>query len=214
MNAFVDMPHNYHVTLNGQAGNVKASELYGDVLVINPAVVLVYKLFTIMRVKKLKKLHSLTFVTDNKKTLINTIKSQFKVIKAAGGLVFKDDKILLMYRLNKWDLPKGKLDKDEKSSAGAVREVEEECNIKVQLHEKICSTWHTYTLNGSKIIKKTKWYLMTCLDDSQMQPQVEEDIEKLVWVDRQEAEALLSTSYQSIQFVLGCYLQSQDVLPG
>ena len=34
--------------------------------------------------------------------------SKFKVIKAAGGLVRKKDKFLMIYRLKKWDLPKGK----------------------------------------------------------------------------------------------------------
>jgi hypothetical protein len=192
----------FHVRFNDQTVHVKATQLQGDVLVIEPSVLLLFKIFTLMRTKKLKKMNSITFVTSNKKNFVNAIKGHFKIIKAAGGLITKDDKILLMYRLKKWDLPKGKLDKNEKSKDGAVREVEEECNIKVKLERKICSTWHTYTQNGSKILKKTKWYEMSCLDDSHMRPQVEEDIEQLIWVDKEQAEILLSTkSYKSIKYV-------------
>jgi 8-oxo-dGTP pyrophosphatase MutT (NUDIX family) len=37
-----------------------------------------------------------------------------KTIVAAGGLVFNENKELLMiYRRSKWDLPKGKLDEGE-----------------------------------------------------------------------------------------------------
>ena len=37
--------------------------------------------------------------------------SMMKMIEAAGGIVInKDEKILFIYRLGKWDLPKGKLE--------------------------------------------------------------------------------------------------------
>ena len=36
------------------------------------------------------------------------IKKKFKVVKAAGGLVRKKEKVLMIYRMKKWDLPKGK----------------------------------------------------------------------------------------------------------
>jgi 8-oxo-dGTP pyrophosphatase MutT (NUDIX family) len=182
------------------------------VLVSEPTVVLLYKLFTLMRVKKLKKLESITFATANKKELVKAVKRHFKIIKAAGGVVIKDDRILLMYRLKKWDLPKGKLEKDENSKTGAVREVEEECNVKVKLEHKVCATWHTYMQNGSRILKKTKWYAMTCLDDSQMKPQLEEDIEQLIWVDQVQAKILLADSYCSINYVVDKYIQKKKAL--
>ena len=37
--------------------------------------------------------------------------------------------MLFIYRFNKWDLPKGKLNKGEKKQDCAIREVEEECGI-------------------------------------------------------------------------------------
>jgi 8-oxo-(d)GTP phosphatase len=204
----------YDIKLDGQSTQVKASQLKGNVVVVEPSVLLLYKLFTLMRVKKLKKLNSLTFITASKADMIKVVKSQFKIVKAAGGLVSKGDQILLMYRLKKWDLPKGKLDKDEKSKAGAIREVEEECNIKVKVERKICSTWHTYTQNGNKILKKTKWYAMICADDSQMQPQAEEDIEQLIWVNPSQAEVLLTNSYESVRYVFEQYYKKQKALLG
>jgi 8-oxo-dGTP pyrophosphatase MutT (NUDIX family) len=202
----------YAVVLEGKQADVKASLLKGHVLVSEPTVVLLYKLFTLMRVKKLKKLESITFATANKKELVKAVKRHFKIIKAAGGVVVKDDRILLMYRLKKWDLPKGKLEKDERSTTGAVREVEEECNVKVKLEHKVCATWHTYMQNGSRILKKTKWYVMTCLDDTQMKPQLEEDIEQLIWVDQVQAKILLADSYCSINYVVDKYIQKQKAL--
>ena len=210
----IEIASRYTTVLDGRQPAIKASLLKGNVLVIEPSVMLLYKFFTVMRVKKLKRLVSITFATANKKELVKAVKRHFKIIKAAGGIVSKDDRILLMYRLKKWDLPKGKLDKDESSKTGAVREVEEECNVQVKLEHKVCATWHTYMQNGSRILKKTKWYAMTCLDDRQMKPQLEEDIEQLIWVDEVQAKILLATSYRSINYVIDKYYQKQKAMQG
>ena len=109
------------------------------------------------------------------------------------------------YRLKKWDLPKGKLEKNEKAKTGAVREVEEECNVEVRLEEKICTTFHTYTYKNEHILKQTKWYSMEILDDSKMKPQLEESIEKLEWMDRKQIHTALINSYSSIRYVVKRY---------
>ncbi|MTI19599.1 NUDIX domain-containing protein, partial [Fulvivirga sp. RKSG066] len=132
---------------------------------------------------------------------------KFKVIKAAGGVVRKGDKILMIYRLKKWDLPKGKLEKKEKIGEAAKREVEEECNVKVELKEKLCTTWHTYTMKRKKVIKRTTWYNMKVLKDKKMQPQVEEDIEEVRWMTPKEVYHGLQNSYKSISFVVDEYFK-------
>src|ERR1041384_622155 len=60
----------------------------------------------------------------NEKLLWKKFCHHFKIIEAAGSLVFNKKKELLMiYRLDKWDLPKGKIEKNEKPAAAALREV-------------------------------------------------------------------------------------------
>jgi 8-oxo-(d)GTP phosphatase len=126
-------------------------------------------------------------------------------IKAAGGLVRKKDKFLMIYRMKKWDLPKGKKEKKEKYRDTAVREVSEECNISVKIGKKICTTWHTYTMNKHAMLKKTRWYVMDALDDAKMRPAVEEDIEELRWMNPKEVYHALQLSYKSIAYVFERY---------
>lgn len=159
----------------------------------------------LLKQNKFKKLEEITFSVSDYDDVIKFFKSKYNIIKAAGGLVFKDGEVLMIYRLKKWDLPKGKLDSGEKSKDGAVREVEEECNIKVKLGKKICTTWHTYKRNGKRILKKTNWYVMFCIDDSEMKPQIEEDIEMLKWMNEREAYQASYNSYSSIRHVFRCY---------
>lgn len=84
----------------------------------------------------------------------------------------------------------------------ATREIEEETGVKAQLKDKICTTWHTYTLNNNRILKRTKWYLFDCADDSKMAPQAEEQIEKLEWCNPEKVKSVLVNSYSSIRFVV------------
>lgn len=197
--------HQYDLTLDGKADfeNVK---LAGRVLVVSEderdIIPLIY--LYLNNPKKLKKLTALHWVTDNYKGTREITKQQFKIVKAAGGLVTKDNLALLIFRLGKWDLPKGKLEKGEETEVGAVREVEEECNIKAALGPKIVSTWHCY-LNSDvqelPILKKTTWYHMTCVDDSQMAPQTEEGIEDIQWMTQREVEIAMKNTYGSIKEV-------------
>jgi len=139
------------------------------------------------------------------------LKKKFKIVKAAGGLVRKKEKFLMIYRMKKWDLPKGKKDAGENSKQTAVREVEEECNVEVKLGKKICTTWHTYTMNKNNMIKKTRWYVMDLVDDSRIKPSIEEDIEELRWMTQKEVYHSLENSYRSIQFVFEEYYRKEKV---
>ncbi|MFD2244658.1 NUDIX hydrolase [Pontibacter ruber] len=199
--------HHYDVVMDAD-DHFSSKDLVGDVLFRDADIPLIDKLVRLMEVKKLKKLSSLTLVTAKKKKLILHLKDQFKIIKAAGGLVVKEGKILMIYRLGTWDLPKGKLNKKEDVEEGALREVEEECNIKVEILDKLPKTWHSYAYKGNKILKKTTWYLMNCTDDSLMKPQAEEFIEEVRWMTPEEVLEVLPKAYTSISFVIRHYLQS------
>lgn len=195
----------------GGSHSLKEFKLAGNVLVKDGSINHAEELLSLMEIKRLKKLKHIVYVPDDYERVRTYIKNQFRVIKAGGGLVVKEGQLLLIHRLGLWDLPKGKLEKDEKTVEGAVREVEEECNILVRAHEKLCSTWHTYLQDGRKTIKKTTWYLMECLDDSRMAPQVAEGITDIAWFKQEEAARLLKASYASIREVYTCYQQQHLV---
>jgi 8-oxo-(d)GTP phosphatase len=198
--------HHYDLILD-EDDQFTSKMLLGDVLIKNVSAAMVDRLVRLMEVKKLKKLNSLTLVTEKKNRLIDHLKDQFKIVKAAGGLVVKDGKILMIYRLGKWDLPKGKIKKIEDDMEGAIREVEEECNIKVDVVEKLPNTWHSYAYKGNKILKKTSWFVMTCLDDSLMKPQAEEFIEAVKFMTPEEIMEVLPETYASITFIIKHYLK-------
>lgn len=153
---------------------------------------------------------SLFITVDNYEAVKIFLKTKFKVVRAAGGLIKKKDRFLMIYRMKKWDLPKGKKDGDEDYKQTAEREILEECNIKVKVGKKICTTWHTYTMNRNSMLKKTRWYAMDLIDDSKIKPQVEEDIEEIRWMTRKEVYHALENSYNSIRFVMGEYYRKKE----
>ncbi|CAG5068705.1 RNA pyrophosphohydrolase [Dyadobacter sp. CECT 9623] len=187
------------------------SMLIGHTLFLNSNATTVLQMLQLLEKDFPKQMLSVTMAAKEKAEIEEKIKDQYKVIKAAGGVVVKDGKWLFMYRRKKWDLPKGKLDKGEDSRTAAVREIEEETGVKSLIKSKICTTWHTYTLNNNRILKRTKWYLCETIDDSKMQPQVEEQIEKLDWYKPSDAKALLINSYSSIRFVVDSLNKKRNV---
>lgn len=187
-------------------------KLIGKVLIKQATARQLERLIRIMELKRLKKLESITFAVDDYEFMVEFIKDQFKVIKASGGVVRKQDKILLIFRLGKWDLPKGKLKKKEESIKCAKREVEEECSIKVDVKDKVCSTWHAYVRKGKRILKRTDWYEMVCLDDSNMQPQIAEFIEEVKWMGHKDVIRSIRNSYASIREVADEYYRLHSEL--
>ncbi|MBO9637475.1 NUDIX hydrolase [Siphonobacter aquaeclarae] len=191
----------YDVVIDTRLEVIKSDNLHGHVLILNASLASLERLMDILHDEHPSALQSILVQVADKKGAESRLKNYFKVVKAAGGVVFKNDQVLLIYRLKRWDLPKGKLDPGEKSKEASVREVNEETGLEVELGEKICTTWHTYTHNGNRILKRTKWYRMTLLDESHMQPQWEEDIEKISWMTRKEVQNALVDSYSSIRYV-------------
>jgi len=200
----VNTGENYDVVLTNQ-DEMLSKKMKGKVFVKNATLMQIGNFLRLTEIKKLKKMDSITFNVADKEIASDYIKDHFKIIKAAGGIVRKGDKFLMIYRLKKWDLPKGKLEKHEDSREGAKREVEEECSVRVEVREKVCSTWHSYTNRGKRILKKTDWYEMSCIDDSKMEPQVMENIEEVCWMDIKEVTKALKNSYGSIEQVFSKY---------
>ena len=125
-----------------------------------------------------------------------------KKIIAAGGLVLNDNNELLMiFRRNKWDLPKGKLDEGETIEACALREVKEETGLQILKLEKFINiTLHTYTdlhLNED-VRKETHWFKMYAPNNQPLIPQLNEGIEKIEWVNNKSVHDKLQNSYTNI----------------
>ncbi len=123
--------------------------------------------------------------TNEIKDVFKKFKKHFKIIKAAGGVVFNEKgELLIMKRLGKWDLPKGKIEKGENTRLAALREVHEECGIHfLGITSNNSSTYHIYFLKGQWILKQTTWFNMVAWDEENLKPQLEEHITEVKWVD-------------------------------
>ncbi len=138
------------------------------------------------------------------KVFLKSVIKNITLIEAAGGLVKNSyGNYLFIYRNDKWDLPKGKIEKDEKVREAAVREVEEECGIKVsKLKEKICKTYHVYVNRGEVVLKKTHWFMMTSKGNEKLKPQKEEGITDVRWFEKHHIEPIIDNTFPSILDVL------------
>jgi len=128
----------------------------------------------------------------------------FTLIEAAGGIVQNNKKdLLFIYRLDKWDLPKGKIEIGETPDECAIREVEEETGVtNLSLKKKIGETYHTYDAFGKHFLKTTHWYYMTCPNEQTLTPQTEEDITSLKWVHTKNIKEPIANTYPSIKDIL------------
>jgi hypothetical protein len=133
----------------------------------------------------------------------------FICIEAAGGLVTNEKEALLMiFRMGKWDLPKGKIEKDESPETAALREVEEETGMSsLRIIEDLDPTFHIYYVNNEKFLKTTFWYKMDCLDHRMPTPQIEEGITTVKWLDKVGVNEAINNTYDSLKGLLEQYLE-------
>ena len=107
----------------------------------------------------------------------------------------------MIYRLEKWDFPKGKVEAGEQYDEAAIREVEEETGLRdITLGKTLPSTFHTYELYGEPILKETHWYKMNALSQS-LTPQTIEDITQAVWIPRADVDEKMKASYASLEWL-------------
>jgi len=137
--------------------------------------------------------------------------SIYRVIEAAGGLVFnKEKELLAIFRRGNWDLPKGKIENGETIEEAAVREVQEETGIhNIKLKKKLGVTYHTYsTKKYKRVLKVSHWFKMTT-KDIEVTPQTEEDIEKVEWVDMYDFIEEYTPMYKNILDITYKYILSK-----
>lgn len=129
---------------------------------------------------------------------------KFTLVKAAGGFVLNEnDQVLMMFRRGNWDLPKGKLDKNEGAEQGAIRETEEETGVKnIILMDPLVKTYHTYHEGTRFMLKETQWFRMKVKGEQELIPQTSEQITKLEWVNKDDLEEYKKNSFPSVVDVL------------
>lgn len=119
-------------------------------------------------------------------------------IKAAGGVVYKParqdespsaPKVLMIYRRDVWDLPKGKKESEESRRDCAIREVSEEVGIdSPAIKGDLGTTYHEYNRDEDRYGKTTYWYAMQINGQNSFTPQEEEDIEEVRWMTVYDAK--------------------------
>jgi 8-oxo-dGTP pyrophosphatase MutT (NUDIX family) len=159
-----------------------------------------------------KKTSRLIVHTKNLKALKVHFFSLFRRVDAAGGLVFNQNgELLTIKRWGLWDLPKGKVEKNERKREAAQREVQEETGvIAADLGKKPLRTYHIYPRGQKVILKTTFWYEMVVKDAENITPQKEEDIEEVKWVEPDEIDDYFSGSYHSLRNLLKGYLDEKN----
>src|SRR5690606_38517053 len=122
---------------------------------------------------------------------------------AAGGMVFNDKKeILFIYRNNRWDLPKGKIEKGETLEESAVWEVEEETGIQdLKITRYLQETYHVSKRKEKYNLKVTHWFEMHYNYEGELVPELSEGIKHVQWKNFAKTEKALTKSYANIKLL-------------
>lgn len=158
-------------------------------------------------VKKLRKnkLSKAYIYHPNHEEILNKFCSTIKKEVAAGGVVTNmKGKVLFIFRNEKWDLPKGKLDKGENIEQCALREVEEETGVKdLSIENFLRITYHIFKNKEEYLLKEVHWFAMKTSYEGPLKGQIEEGIEKVKWKGPKKIKKALENSYTNIRILFG-----------
>jgi 8-oxo-dGTP diphosphatase len=112
------------------------------------------------------------------------------VVRAAGGLILRGGKVLLVHRpkYDDWSFPKGKCHEEESDEACALREVEEETGLRCELLDELGGTSYR---DGKGRPKTVRYWRMRALD-GEFVPHGE--VDEIRWETPETAARLLSWS--------------------
>ena len=145
--------------------------------------------------------------------LWKSFKKKFPVVEAAGGLVERtDNKLLFIFRNNKWDLPKGGVEKKELIIEAAQREVTEETGVSDLIVQKqLSETFHIFKKGKRFRLKKTYWFKMSTSYMGETVPQIEEGIKKIEWVSKEKIDEILNDAFENIRIIVFEVLKSDTL---
>ena len=111
--------------------------------------------------------------------------------------------VLFIYRNNKWDLPKGKAERNETIEETSIREVEEETGVKgLTIENPLQTTYHIFKRGGRNRIKITYWYKMQTNYKGKLKPQEKEGITKVEWLNEEQIALAMKNSYANIKLLV------------
>ncbi|MEZ4778370.1 MAG: NUDIX domain-containing protein [Flavobacteriaceae bacterium] len=139
----------------------------------------------------------------NAETLEKFLREKLPVVEAGGGMVYNSKKeILFIRRNNKWDLPKGRVEKGESYEEAAVRETIEETGVKnLEVRKFLTKTYHIFKRNTKFKLKITYWFEMFSDYNGPLIPEPSEGIKKVKWKNFEKSQKALQDSYENIKLL-------------
>ncbi|HEU4656117.1 MAG TPA: NUDIX hydrolase [Capillimicrobium sp.] len=113
-----------------------------------------------------------------------------ELVQAAGGLVVRDERVLVVHRprYDDWSLPKGKLDPGETFEQAALREVEEEAGLRCELGHELPEVRYTDHRGRPKVVRY--WFMRAPDEAATFVPN--EEVDEIVWLAPDDAVARLT----------------------
>ncbi|MDB2321723.1 NUDIX domain-containing protein [Flavobacteriaceae bacterium] len=161
------------------------------------------KLKKVIKLLNKKNTNSIHLFHKNKDKLLKYFFKLIPTVIAAGGKITNSkSETLFIYRNDKWDLPKGKAEKNEQLPQTALREVKEETGIKeVSINKPLDITYHIFRRNNEYRLKLTYWFDMFSDYQGIFFPQLDEGITDVKWVKKADLEEIKINSYPNIRLL-------------
>ena len=152
---------------------------------------------------KRKKLTVAYIYHPNHEEILKKFTKNIPLTVAAGGVVTNaEGKVMFIYRNDKWDLPKGKIEKGETIKECAIREVMEETGVKgIRVENFLKTTYHIHKDKGAHTLKEVHWFAMRTDYTGKLKPQKKEGIEKVKWKGPKKIQKALQNSYINIKIL-------------
>lgn len=149
-------------------------------------------------------LEGVRIIGKSEEKLLKSFLKKLPNVVAGGGKVFNDKgEILFIYRNDKWDLPKGKIEADESIEETSLREVEEETKVNgLKIVKPLETTYHIFKRNGRHQLKITYWFEMTSTYKGELVPQEDEGITKVEWLNPKQIKKAMENSYANIKLLV------------
>jgi ADP-ribose pyrophosphatase YjhB (NUDIX family) len=149
-------------------------------------------------------LKEIRLIHNKENKLIKKFLKKLPNVIAGGGKVYNEKKeILFIYRNDKWDLPKGKVEGRETIEQTAIREVSEETGVNgLEISKPLDTTYHIFKRNGRYKIKVTYWFEMKTSFTGNLYAQENEGITKVEWLNNIQIKDALQNSYANIKVLV------------